>query len=291
MAKARAAQGANHDGKDVATKSRAAAQHSAFRKKPRALVNIGGLFARHLAKPDTATDSSDPLAQKYAGVAKAKHRSSAAAKQHPLFLNFSSTCNCTCCVSALTRRAGAASAYREGAAQTVTEQLDAVHEDLVARINGVDINGKPLAIPGAPSAADLGKLGREQKALARPLSDDAVTVEHRHKNGNVVEEQVLLGKTMIDFRRKTEMINTKIAPMLKELDELAAEIAVSLRGLLDDKTIVKADKELQAALAALEAEAGKAAKQTLDEVKNARKEDKAASEVANNKFQEFLRSL
>lgn len=132
---------------------------------------------------------------------------------------------------------------------------------------------------------------REQKAFARPLSDDAVTVEHRHKNGNVTEEQVLLGKTMADFRRKTEMINTKISPMLQELDELDAEIAASLRGLQDGKTIVKADKELQAALAALEAEAGKAAKQTLDEVKNARKEDKAASEVANKKFLEFLRSL
>ena len=90
MAKTRAAQGANHDGKNATTKGAAAAQHAPPAKKPRSIVNVNGLFAKRLTKNDNVADSSDAFAQSYAGVARAKHRSSAAAKQHSLFVNFSS---------------------------------------------------------------------------------------------------------------------------------------------------------------------------------------------------------
>jgi len=188
-------------------------------------------------------------------------------------------------------KVGAASTYREGAAHTVTEQLDAVHEELLARMNGMDINGKPLAIPGAPSRAQLDKLEKEQNAFARSLSEDTVTVEHRNRDGTSTEEQVQLGKTMADFHRKNELVNAKVAHMLKELDELDSEIAMVLSDFHEDTANIKADRALQTVLAGLEKEAGQAARQTLDDVKIARKEDRVDSDAANKKFQEFLKSL
>lgn len=185
----------------------------------------------------------------------------------------------------------AASSYQEGATQSVSEQLDAVHEELLARINGIDIDGKPLAILGAPSQADVDKLEREHKAISRPLSEDLITVEHRHRNGTVTEEHVNIGKAMADFRRMTEVVGAKVVPMLRELDELDDEIGAVLKEIRDEQATTKADKALQMALAALKEEAGQAAKLTLGEVKAARKEDKAAGDVANKKFQEFFRSL
>ena len=57
--------------------------------KPKEVYNVASLWAKRLTRKD-ATDSSDMLAPKGAGVTKAKHKSTAHAKKHPMFVGFQS---------------------------------------------------------------------------------------------------------------------------------------------------------------------------------------------------------
>jgi len=102
---------------------------------------------------------------------------------------------------------------------------------------------------------------------------------------------VVLGKTMAHFRSTADAMASKVSPMLKELEQIDVQIAALLQELQSGSTLRKAERDLQATITALQAEVTVATKQTLDDIKVARKEDKAASEMASKKFQEFMRAL
>ena len=170
-------------------------------------------------------------------------------------------------------------------------RLDALHEELVARVNGTDIGGEPLKDAGVPSQTSLDELEQEHQAITRSFAQDTVTVQHRHRDGTVAKQQVVLGKTMAHFRSTADAMASKVSPMLKELEQIDVQIAALLQELQSGSTLRKAERDLQATITALQAEVTVATKQTLDDIKVARKEDKAASEMASKKFQEFMRAL
>jgi hypothetical protein len=188
----------------------------------------------------------------------------------------------------LTGTTEATAAYERGEAGSIAGQLDAVCEELTARIDGTDINGKSLDIPGAPSDAALEAMQGDAD-LFRSLDEDVVTINITKSDGTVAMKNVKLGDSMEKLENLIEDSRVKLTRLTKELKEVNGEIDATLDkynkatkavGDAFHKKIVKYQSDVKAFH-----------KWTHDEVTKARKEDKAYAVEANRKLQEFAASL
>ena len=84
-------------------------------------------------------------------------------------------------------------------------------EDLTARIDGMDINGKSLDIPGAPSDEAL-KAMQGDADLFRDLDEDVVTISVTKSDGTVAMKNVKLGDSMEKLELLTDGQGVLIQP-------------------------------------------------------------------------------
>ena len=161
-------------------------------------------------------------------------------------------------------------------------------EDLTARIDGMDINGKSLDIPGAPSDEAL-KAMQGDADLFRDLDEDVVTISVTKSDGTVAMKNVKLGDSMEKLENLIEDSRVKLTRLTKELEDVNGAIDATLYeynkapkavGDAFQKKIVKYQSDVRAFH-----------KWTIDEITKARKEDKAYAVEANRKLQEFAASL
>ena len=188
----------------------------------------------------------------------------------------------------LTSATEATAAYDRGEAGSIAEQLDAVHEELIARIDGMDINGKSLDILGALSEDALQAMQRDAN-LFRSLNEDVVTISVTKSDGTVVMKNIKLGDSIEKLEKMTEDSKVKLMRLTKELKEVNAEIDAALDGY--NKATKSVEDAFQKRIARYQSDVKAFHKWTIDEVTKARKEDKAHAVEANRKLQEFAASL
>ena len=182
----------------------------------------------------------------------------------------------------------ATAAYDEGEVGSIAEQLDAVHEELVARIDGMDINGKSLDIPGALSDAALQAM-QGDGSLFKSLEEDVVTISVTKSDGTVAMKNVKLGDSMKKLENMIEDSRVKLTRLTKELKEVNGEIDATLDGY--NKATRSVEHAFQTRIVKFQSDVRAFHKWTIDEVTKARKEDKAYGVEANRKLQEFAASL
>jgi SMC interacting uncharacterized protein involved in chromosome segregation len=182
----------------------------------------------------------------------------------------------------------ATAAYDRGETGSIVEQLEAVYEELIARIDGMDINGKLLDIPGVPSDAALQDM-QEDLHLFRPLEDDAVTISVTKSDGTTSMKHVKLGDSIEKLEELIEDSKTKLTRLTKELTEVNEEIDTTLDEY--NKATKTVGEAFEKKIAKYHLDVKAFHKWTIDEIAKAKKEDKAYGVEANRKLQEFAASL
>jgi len=163
-----------------------------------------------------------------------------------------------------------------------------VYEELIARIDGTDVNGKSLDIPGAPSHAALQDM-QESVDLFRPLEEDVVTISVTKSDGTVAMKHVKLGDSIEKLEKLIEDSKAKLIRLTKELNEVNGEIDTTLSEY--NKATKSVGDAFQKKIAKYQSDVQAFHKWTIDEIAKARKEDKAYGVEANRKLQEFAASL
>lgn len=188
----------------------------------------------------------------------------------------------------LTCSADAAEAYHAGEAGSVAEQIEAVHDELIARVNGLDINGKALDIPGLPTDAAVREM-QDDASLWAPLEDDIITVSVTKSDGTTSLKHVRLGDSIDKFEKLIEDAKVRFARLNKDLDEVNDEIDAAAEAY--NKAIDAVDEIHKVKIAEYQADVRAFHKWTIDEITKARKEDKAYNVEVNRRMQEFTASL
>lgn len=161
-------------------------------------------------------------------------------------------------------------------------------EELTTRIDGIDISGKALDIPGAPSDAAL-KAMQGDANLFRSLGEDVVTISVTKSDGTVAMKNVKLGDSMQKLENLIKDSRVKLTPLTKELTEINGEIDAALEEY--NKATKAVDEAFQKNIVRFHSDVKAFHKWTIDEITKARKEDKAYAVEANRKLQEFAASL
>lgn len=182
----------------------------------------------------------------------------------------------------------ATAAYGRGEAGSAAEQLDAIYEELIARIDGMDVNGKSLNIPGAASDAALQNM-QGDVSLFLPMEEDVVTISVTKSDGSVALKDVKLGDSIEKLEKLIEDSKAKLTRLTKELNEVNEAIDETLGEY--NKAAITVGDAFEKKIAKYQADVQAFHKWTIHEITKARKEDKAYGVESNRKLQEFAASL
>lgn len=130
---------------------------------------------------------------------------------------------------------------------------------------------------------------KDDEKLLRPLNEDIITVAVTKLDGAVVHKDVKLGDSMKKMRELFDDTEVKVNRLVEELTEVDNEIMTTLREF--NKTTKAVGDQMRKKIAKLEADVEAYHKETVEDIANARKEDKALNIEANRKLQAFMASL
>jgi hypothetical protein len=272
-----------HTSKRAADDAPQPQQHA---KKPKKAISVAGLFAKKPRAEREEVTSTDGITRK---PPSAEEILTARAKRHPIYLDVKRTHHGFLSrANFLIVNTEATTAYTRAEAGSVAEQLEAAHDELTARIDGRDINGKPLDIPGLPSDAALRDMQEDVK-LYCPLEEDIITISNTKSDGTVNFKHVKIGDSIQKLEKLIHDSEVKLTRLDRELDGVNEEIDATL-DRYNKATKSVGDAYMEKILEHQE-EAIAFHKFTHDEVAKARKEDKAYGVEANRKLQAFVASL
>lgn len=152
----------------------------------------------------------------------------------------------------------------------------------------MDINGKPLSIPGLPSDAALRAM-QDDASLWTPLEDDIVTISVTKPDGTAALKHVRLGDSVQKLEKLIDDSREKLTRLGKELYNVNDDINVTLGAY--NKATDAVDDAFKEKIAKYQADVRAFHQWTIDEIAKARKEDKAYSDEVNRKLKEFTASL
>ncbi|TKA75691.1 hypothetical protein B0A55_03182 [Friedmanniomyces simplex] len=183
------------------------------------------------------------------------------------------------------------SAYEQGVSKSTEALLQPVWAELEARVEGLDVHGRPIHRPGVPSDGDLERLEADIRALSKPLQEEEMDVEIPQPDGTKIIKRITLGTVFLGYTKLCARKNTELQSHEQELARLDQDIAAAYDKLSDESDLARAKERLDADMAKFK-QASKTAKDRLAaEFEHARAEDKAASAETNKKIQEFMKAL
>ena len=185
----------------------------------------------------------------------------------------------------------AANEYRTGTAASRGHQLEPVYDTLIARVDGLSVNGQPLLISGMPTKGDIESLVGEDLELSKPLSEARMTIEYARKSGKVESKEVKLGDTINAFQKLVEQKRAELGSLLNDFSDVNDELAATKKDIMhaEAKEVKHEKSKLNAELLKLAEEAKVIKEQTLTDIKNARKEDKDDQADRNRRFMDYMR--
>ena len=128
--------------------------------------------------------------------------------------------------------ADAVGEYRRGVAGSSAHHLEPVYDALVARVDGLDINGQPLSNPNLTSKAEIDALVEDEFALYKSIDDERMTIQNHRKNGRKETKEVKLGDTLSIFEKVARQKRTELEGLLHELRDVDAEITTAKADIL-----------------------------------------------------------
>jgi hypothetical protein len=147
----------------------------------------------------------------------------------------------------------------------------------------ISINSKP------PSSRPETQNTKDDSALSRPLSEDVLTVSVSRPDGSIARRDVQLGDSMHKMAKLIDDTEAKVARLNQELEEVSEDISSVLSGY--QKVTKPVCKVHEGKRAALLSDVQALHKSVIDDIVEARREDKKHSEDANKKLQAFAASL
>ena len=189
--------------------------------------------------------------------------------------------------------AGVTKEYRDATAAGRGNQLEPVYNELIASMDNLAVGDATNSANEHGSHNQLHTLLEEQKRLANPLGEDKIEVHRVTANGSTIAEERKLSDTMKAFERVLETKRGELEAMLRELKDVNTEIAAVKQDILsvEQKEAKRLKRDLDNQVAGLTKETEKCKVTTLAEVDKARKEDKKAVEVQNQKFADFMKTI
>ncbi|KAI6889210.1 Monothiol glutaredoxin-5 [Hortaea werneckii] len=183
--------------------------------------------------------------------------------------------------------------YKEGVHNAGEQLIDPVFEELVGRINGLDVHGKPLGLHGTITETDMKEADRLADALSTPFEGEVIQVGIKQGNGTVERRQVNLS----DNLKKSETNFEQRKKTYNERFETYHEVCHSIEALLaelsdaNNADIQQAEAELNAELAEIDRCKRTHQEQSLRELSDVHAKNKAESDAMARKMQDFLIAL
>ena len=173
------------------------------------------------------------------------------------------------------------------------QRLQPIYNELIARVDGLDVNGNRLEDAGISMKTQVNALAQESSALSKPIGEEEITLQIERESGVIESENIKLKDTIHGFRKLTDQTRAKLMHYLQELQDIDAEIAAAKQAVVqtEDGEVKKAKEDYKAELVALGEEARACKQQTLAEVSQSRKQDKAWNLETNRKVEEFMKAL
>lgn len=167
----------------------------------------------------------------------------------------------------------------------MAEQLDAIHDELTARIENIDMNSKTPNTATRPATQDT----KDESTLFRPLSEDVLTVSVTRPGGSTARRDVKLGDSMERMANLIDDTEIKITRLCGELEEVKEDI----NGVLDEyQKVTKSVCQVhEGRRAVFLSDVHAFQKSVVENIVGARMEDKQHSVEANRKLQAFAASL
>lgn len=178
--------------------------------------------------------------------------------------------------------------------QNAGEQLiDPVFEELVGRIHGLDVDGKPPSLQGTITETDMKEADRLAHVLSTPFEEEVIHVGIKHGNDTVEHRQVNLSdnlkKSETHFEQRKKTYNERF----KKYHEVCHSIDTLLTELADanNADIQRAEAELNAELAEIDRSKRTYEDRSLRELSEVHAKNKAESDAMARKMQDFLIAL
>ncbi|KAK3637644.1 hypothetical protein LTR22_018207 [Elasticomyces elasticus] len=182
-------------------------------------------------------------------------------------------------------------AYQRGVRASMDERLEPILEELDARLNGLDKQGRPLARPGIPTKADLDKLEEDMRACQTPIGEEEMDVEVPQKDGTMATTRITLDSVFDKYKKLCARKDAEMQGLEQDFARVDAEITIARAKLDDESDIVSARERYDADMKKFK-EASRAAKDRLArEFEQAKAEDKASTAQTNKKIEEFMKGL
>ncbi|RMY95249.1 hypothetical protein D0862_08787 [Hortaea werneckii] len=183
--------------------------------------------------------------------------------------------------------------YKEGVQNAGEQLIDPVFEELVGRLHGLDVDGKPLGLHGTITESDLKEAERLVDALSVPFEDEVIHVGIKHGNGTVERRQVNLSdnlkKSETHFEQRKKIYNErfeKYRNVCHSIDALLTELSDA-----NNADVQRAEAELNAELAEIDQSKRTSRENSLRELSEVHAKNKAESDAMARKMQDFLIAL
>jgi hypothetical protein len=183
----------------------------------------------------------------------------------------------------------ATKAYYTAAAESSELHLKPVLDSLLARVNGLDAQGKPLPNSNVPTQDSFNALFAADENLSRPLEDEMLRVQFPQKDGSTLVKEVRFGDTWKKFQRHYEQKRAEMAKMKEAMQNLELE----MRALKEE--VVDGDEEMrdlvrthEREMLGFQGQMNEAEKEYEEDVKRAKDDEKKAVKEFQKKFDRFM---
>ncbi|KAK5724986.1 hypothetical protein LTR17_013371 [Elasticomyces elasticus] len=236
----------------------------------------------------TTRDTGSAAAQFFDGF---KPKAKTKLTKHEVFKNFERERKQIPLIDTCLPATAHVNAYQQGVRASMDERLEPILEELDARLNGFDKQGRPIARPGIPTKVDWDRLEEETRVCQTPIGQEEMDVEVLQKDGTMMTTRITLDSVFDKYKKLCARKDAELQGLEQEFARVEAEITIARTKLDDESDIVSARERYNDDMANFK-EASKAAKDRLArEFDQAKAEDKASTAQTNKKIEEFMKGL
>lgn len=178
--------------------------------------------------------------------------------------------------------------YHDAVGASRDALIRSVHEELEARLAGLNSDGDIISGHGIPSQADFEARFAEYQRLAVPIKETQLNVEYKQADGSTRTETIAFGDTWRKFEQQCKSGLEELTAMETEMGKLEAEMKHLVECTWGDgnEAINEAIRQRDFDLSLLRDKLASAEAQCQRDKDKITEEEKAANKAFNQKFRE-----